>query len=136
MRSNRTEDFLTPQTTKPMFTPYHPDLKAKARQLRREMTPMEKRLWFEFLRTHPKWKFLRQKPIGNYIVDFYCAKKKLVIEVDGDSHFLDEKAIEYDLKRTEFLQQKHRIKIIRFCNSEVMGNFFGVCEEVERVLGC
>ncbi|MBU6141123.1 MAG: DUF559 domain-containing protein [Proteobacteria bacterium] len=119
-----------------MFTKYRPDLKAKAKLLRKEMTPMEKKLWFEFLRVHPRYKFLGQKPVGDYIVDFYCSEKKLVIEVDGDSHFLDQEAIDYDLKRTEFLQQKHQIKVIRFCNSEVMQNFSGVCEEVERVLGC
>ncbi len=98
------------------------------------MTPMEKKLWFEFLRVHPRWKFLRQKPIGSYIVDFYCAEKRLVIEIDGDSHFLDREAMEYDHKRTEFLQREHQIKVIRFCNSEVMRNFLGVCEGIERVL--
>lgn len=93
-----------------MFTQYRSDLKAKAQRLRREMTPMEKKLWFEFLRSHPRWKFLRQKPIGSYIVDFYCAEKRLVIEVDGDSHFLDREAIARDLKRTEFLQREHQTK--------------------------
>jgi len=117
-----------------MFTKYRPDLKAKARNLRRDMTLTEKKLWFEFLRIHPHHKFLRQKPIGDYILDFYCAQKRLAIEVDGDSHFMGQEAIDYDLKRTEFLQQKHQIKVIRFMNSEVVGNFFGVCEEIEKVL--
>ncbi|MBU6338736.1 MAG: DUF559 domain-containing protein [Rickettsiales bacterium] len=117
-----------------MFTPYRHDLKAKARRLRKEMTPAEKKLWFQFLSKDSSHKFLRQRPIGNYVVDFYSAEKKLVVELDGDSHFKDKEMIDYDLKRTEFLLEKHQIKIVRFSNLEVIRNFDAVCEEIERVL--
>ena len=117
-----------------MFTTFRHDLKPKARKLRKDMTQPEKKLWFEFLRSNSSQKFLRQKPIGNYIVDFYCAAKKLVIEVDGDSHFISEAAINKDLQRKIFLKEAHQIKILRFSNLEVMQNFEGVCLEIERNL--
>jgi len=116
-----------------MFTTFRSDLKSKARDLRKNMTEPEKKLWFGYLKKAPA-KFLRQKPIGNYIVDFYCASKKLVIEVDGDSHFLSSEVIKKDEVREEFLVQRHQLKILRFSNFEVMKNFEGVCEEIERNL--
>lgn len=112
-----------------MFTPFRADLKLKARSLRKNMTEPEKKLWFGYLRSAPA-KFLRQKPIENYIVDFYCPAKKLVIEMDGASHFLNEEAMERDQKRDKNLFEKHQLKVVRFSNSEVVGNFDGVCEEV------
>lgn len=116
-----------------MFTPFRPDLKLKAKKLRKDMTPAEKKLWFGFLRKHCSHKFLRQKPIGVYIVDFYCAAEKLVIELDGDSHFLGE-SLKRDFIRDEFLTKSHSIKILRFLNFDVMNNFEGVCEEINRHL--
>ena len=116
-----------------MFTPFNSNLKSKAKGLRKNQTPAEKKLWFEFLRIHPKHKFLRQKPIGNYIVDFYCADQKLVIEIDGDSHFTGE-GVKKDLKRDYFLENENSIKVIRFTNAEVVNNFEGICEEFERAL--
>jgi len=114
-----------------MFIHFRPDLKSKAKDLRRNMTEPEKKLWFGYLRTAPA-KFLRQKPIENFIVDFYCSSKKLVIELDGDSHFLNEAAINKDLLRDKILTEKFSLKILRFLNSEVVRNFEGVCEEIER----
>ncbi len=116
-----------------MFTPFRADLKLKARDLRKNMTEPEKKLWFQYLR-YSEVKFLRQKPIENYIVDFYCASKKLVIELDGDDHFLNEEAIQADRKRDGLLIKKHSLKILRFLNCDVMRNFDGVCEEIERGL--
>ena len=74
-----------------------------AKTLRKNMTKEEKHLWYDYLREYPI-RFIRQKTIGKYIVDFYCAKAKLVIEVDGSQHYED-KGIEKDALRTEFLKQ-------------------------------
>ncbi len=100
-----------------MFTTFRSDLKLKAKDLRKNMTLAEKKLWYEFLKNLPE-NFLRQKPIGNYIVDFYCSKKQLVIELDGESHFV-EKIVFSDKERTEFLTQKCGLKVIRFLNDDV-----------------
>ena len=97
------------------------------------MTGPEKKLWFEFLRKTPA-KFLRQKPIGNYIVDFYCSEKKLVIELDGDSHFLDEWERKKDSEREKFLREKCELKVLRFLNDDVMKNFEGVCDTIWKNL--
>ena len=83
--------------------PYNPKLTNRARSLRRNMTPPEKKLWYEFLSQHDK-RFLRQRPIDNYVVDFYCAGADLVIEIDGDSHGSQD-AKEYDNQRTATLKK-------------------------------
>lgn len=67
---------------------YRRDLKSRAQSLRHDPTPAERKLWYEFLSTH-RAKFTRRKPLGCYIADFYCAQKRLVIELDGDTHFTD-----------------------------------------------
>ena len=66
--------------------PYRMHLKLRARGLRRDLTPAERKLWYEFLSGLPQ-KFTRQKPLGRYIADFYCSKHRLVVEIDGHSHF-------------------------------------------------
>ena len=73
-----------------------------AKQLRKEMTKEERRLWYDYLRSYSV-RFLRQKIIGKYIVDFYCAEAKLIIELDGSQHYKDGN-IEKDAWRTEFLE--------------------------------
>ena len=75
-----------------------------AKSLRKNMTKQEKQLWYKFLRTFPV-RFQRQKAIGNYIADFYCAKAKLVIELDGGGHYTDEQAAK-DAVRTEYLEKQ------------------------------
>ena len=70
----------------PPFIEYRRRLKRSARSLRRDPTAAERKLWFEFLRELPQ-RFTRQKPLGDYIADFYCASSLLIIEVDGDSHY-------------------------------------------------
>ena len=99
-----------------------------ARQLRREMTPWERKLWYEYLRFYPV-RFQRQKPLGNYIVDFYCAKAQLAIELDGGGHYTEESQIA-DAKRTEALRRLG-IRVIRICNADVTGNFRGVCAYID-----
>ena len=95
-----------------------------AKALRMNMTKEEKRLWYDYLREYPI-RFIRQKVIGQYIVDFYCAKAKLVIELDGSQHY-DDKGIEKDALRTEFLEQ-YGLKVIRISNLDITKNFEGVC---------
>lgn len=102
-----------------------------ARMLRKNMTKEEKHLWYDYLRLHPA-RFSRQKILGKYIVDFYSAKLKLVIELDGSQHFTEE-AIRYDNERTEFLKN-YDLKVIRIPNWEINQNFDGVCEYLNEIL--
>ena len=111
--------------------PYNPKLIEKAKELRKNMTPAEKKLWNNYLKTL-KTRFLRQKPIDNFIVDFYCAKLKLVIEIDGETHFTDEAKI-YDSQRTLILQG-YELQVIRFTNQQVFKNFEGVCEYIDNFI--
>ena len=81
-----------------------------AKELRKNMTKEERHLWYDFLKTYPV-RFLRQKVLGKYIADFYCAKANVVIELDGSQHYEDEGLVN-DKKRTEYLEQ-YGIKVIR-----------------------
>jgi very-short-patch-repair endonuclease len=107
--------------------PYNPQLVAWAREMRKNPTPAEKKLRYEFFSSY-KPRFLRQRPIDNYIADFYCSQLKLVIEIDGDSHFSDE-GLEYDQARTHILEG-YGLKVMRFTNKEVLENFDGVCAAI------
>jgi very-short-patch-repair endonuclease len=115
----------------PPFVNYRRTLKRSAQTLRRDPTPAERMLWFDYLRNLPQ-KFTRQKPLGNYIADFYCAREMLVIELDGDSHFTAA-AEKYDERRTDALEAKG-IRVIRFTNLEVMQQFEAVCAGIEKAL--
>ena len=99
-----------------------------AKALRKNMTPWERKLWYEFLRNYTL-RFQRQKAIGNYIVDFYCAKAKLVIELDGSGHYTPEQQ-EKDELRTKELQEMN-LKVLRICNLDIDRNFHGVCEYID-----
>lgn len=101
---------------------------ALARAMRKNMTPWENKLWYQFLRTYPI-RFQRQKAIGGYIVDFYCAKAKLVIELDGGGHYTQQQT-EADKLRTVELE-KMDLKVLRFCNLDIDRNFYGVCEKID-----
>lgn len=109
--------------------PYNKDLIKLAKANRKNMTPWEIKLWNYCLRDYPI-RFQRQKVIDNYIVDFYCAKAHLVIELDGGGHYTEEQQ-EYDNKRTKILE-KYGLKIIRICNIEIDNNFYNVCEYIDR----
>lgn len=102
-----------------------------ARALRKEMTPEERHLWYDFLRDYPV-KFQRQKVLGNYIADFYCAKAKLVIELDGSGHYTSEGKM-HDEKRTEFLSG-YDLKVVRIINSDITRNFIGVCRYIDMLV--
>jgi len=96
-----------------------------AKELRKNMTPWERKLWYEYLCYYPV-RFQRQKAIGNYIVDFYCAKAAIVVELDGGGHYeLD--AMEADTVRTQELERMG-LRVIRICNLDIDRNFRGVCE--------
>lgn len=99
-----------------------------ARNLRKNMTPWERKLWYLFLREYPV-RFQRQKPIGDYIVDFYCAKAKLALELDGSGHYTAEQMLR-DRERTKQLEQMH-VHVIRIPNNEITENFRGVCEMID-----
>ena len=102
-----------------------------AKELRKNMTKEERHLWYDFLRTYPI-RFLRQKTLGKYIVDFYCAEAKLVIELDGSQHY-DDSHLEKDEERTNYLRE-YGLKVIRIPNNEVSNNFRGVCEYIDHVV--
>ena len=99
-----------------------------AKSLRKNMTPWERKLWYEFLRNYPL-RFQRQKAIGNYIADFYCAKVQLVIELDGGGHYTAEQT-EKDTGRTKELEDMH-LTVLRICNLDIDRNFRGVCERID-----
>lgn len=96
----------------------------RARELRREQTPAERKLWFLFLRTSPT-KFRRQVPLLGYVLDFYAPSLRLCIELDGRSHDSAE-AQAYDAERSRVLAGAG-VRVLRYGNAEVEGNFAGVC---------
>ena len=102
-----------------------------AKMLRKNMTKEEKHLWYDFLRMHHV-RFSRQKVLGKYIVDFYSAEAKLVIELDGSQHRTEEGKA-YDAERTAFLEQ-YGLQVIRIPNIEVMQNFKGVCRYINFII--
>ena len=110
---------------------YNKALTPLARELRKNMTPQERDLWYQYLRHHPL-KFTRQKVLGKYIADFYCASAKLVIELDGSQHYED-KGQEADRERTHFLRQ-YGIRVLRIPNNAVSQNLRGVCDYIDAVL--
>ena len=99
-----------------------------AKQLRKGMTKEERHLWYDFLRSYPI-RFSRQKVLGKYIVDFYSAEAKLIIELDGSQHYEEKSAVK-DVERTAFLEG-YGLKVIRIPNNEVVKNFRGVCEHID-----
>ena len=99
-----------------------------AKTLRKNMTPWERKLWYDFLRYYPV-RFQRQKAIGNYIADFYCAKARLVIEMDGGGHYTAELARK-DEMRTKDLESMN-LTVVRICNLDIDRNFSGVREYID-----
>jgi len=103
-------------------------LQERAKELRKNMTPQEKHLWYDYLSKHTK-RWYRQRIIDNYIVDFYCSTAKLVVEIDGPQHY-SEDGIEYDARRTEILNL-HGLRVLRFSNHEVDAHFDDVCKAID-----
>jgi very-short-patch-repair endonuclease len=109
--------------------PYNPTLKQRAREMRNNSTKGEIKFWCELLRKNQTgYKFYRQKILNHFIVDFYCAKLKLVIEIDGTSHDGKEK---YDIK-SERLLESLGLKVIRYKDLDVLNNFHLVEKDFEK----
>ncbi len=102
-----------------------------AKDLRKNMTKEERHLWYDFLRNYPV-RFQRQKVLGRYIADFYCAKAGIIIELDGSQHY-DPEEKERDRERTNFLEN-YGLRVVRVPNNEVMENFAGVCEFIDTAV--
>ena len=110
---------------------YNASLKSKAQELRRESTPQENKLWYDFLRSHP-YQFRRQKQFDRYIVDFYCSRAKLAIEIDGPQHYTPEGLL-HDQSRTAHLNSLG-ITVLRFKNDEIDHRFRSVCYQINKHL--
>ena len=106
---------------------HNPKLTSNAKELRRFMTKQERKLWFLYLKNYPV-RFLRQKVIDQYIVDFYCAQAKLVVELDGSQHY-DDIALKYDKKRTAALEN-YGLMVLRFTNNDIDTCFKSVCDKI------
>ncbi len=110
--------------------PVHKTIKNRATKMRKNPTEEEAKLWYAFLRKY-KPNFNRQKVVGSYILDFYCSKLKLCIEVDGDQHYFSENK-EKEERRTNFIEKKG-IKILRILNSDVKSRFTDTVRYIEAV---
>lgn len=108
--------------------PYDGRLNGRAFDLRHEMTPQEKRLWYAYLRTYPV-KVYRQRVIEHFIVDFYCPLARLVIELDGSQHYT-EQGKAYDEERSSIMEG-YGVEVLRFTNLEVDREFDAVCERID-----
>ncbi len=111
--------------------PYNPQLVPRAKQFRQNPTPAEHKLWQSYLKQFP-FRVLRQRPIAHFIVDFYCAALKLVIEVDGESHNTEEGEM-YDEERTKILEG-YGLAVVRFMNTQVMNQFEEVCGQIQELI--
>ena len=114
-----------------MQSKHNKQLVPAAKQLRKDMTKEERHLWYDFLRTYPV-RFSRQKVLGRYIADFYSARARLVIELDGSQHYED-RNLGKDAERTAFLEG-YGLKVIRIPNNEVNCNFRNVCMYIDRLV--
>ena len=110
---------------------HNPQLTATARALRKNMTKEERRLWFAFLHTYPV-RFLRQKVIDGYVVDFYCHQARLVLELDGSQHFSEEGLLK-DRVRTEKIKDRN-LTVVRIANSDIHQHFDEVCAYIDRLV--
>ena len=114
-----------------MSLPYNKKNITLTKNLRNHSTRHEKRLWYDFLSKYPV-RFQRQKAIDDYIADFYCHKAKLVIELDGIQHGLED-AIKKDEHRTEVLS-KYGLTVIRITNKQIDCNFAGICDHIDHIV--
>jgi len=112
---------------------YNKNLKTLSRNLRKNMTDAEILLWSKIRRKQLRgYQFYRQRIIGNYVVDFYCPKAKLVIEVDGGQHYFDKQnAID---KNREIYLSENGLKVLRFNNLDILQNIDGVLEYIDEYL--
>ncbi len=130
--------FISPKedlipTKKLHSLPYNPLLKEKARELRQNQTPYERIFWTKILalKQFEMLKWTRQKPIDNFIIDFFCSKLMLGVEIDGNTH---DDRIKYDKNRSEILEKQYGIQIIRYTNDDVKNNIEGVYEDLRLAI--
>ena len=114
-----------------MRLPYNKTLIPLAKALRRNATPQENHLWYDFLRSYTP-RFQRQKTIGQFIADFYCEKAKLVIELDGSQHFTPEGII-HDEARTAAIETSG-VTVLRFTNHDIDSDFAAVCTVIDEAV--
>ena len=107
------------------------ELTWNAKQLRKNMTLEERILWYHYLKDYPV-KFYRQRVLGQYVADFYCAKAKLSVELDGSQHYEDQGQA-YDRMRTEYLEDLG-LTVLRVPNNEIKHNLRGVCEAIDELI--
>ena len=119
------------ERAKIMKTIKNNNLLESARLLRKNMTPEEKHLWYDFLQHYPI-KIYKQRIVDNFIVDFYCHRARLVIELDGSQHYTKE-GISYDQARTEIIA-RYDIDVIRFSNRDINDNFYNVCYTIDKAI--
>ena len=110
---------------------HNKNLTFRARELRKNMTKEERKLWYEYLRNYPI-RFRRQVTCGRFILDFYCAAAKLAIELDGSQHYEPAGQI-YDAERTEYLNGLG-ICVLRFSNFDIASNLRGVCQQIDMTV--
>ena len=124
---------MAPKTPKGFYMLEHREeiMLRRARELRKNMTPEEKHLWYDFLKDYPV-RFRKQEIIGCYIVDFYCSSAKIAIEIDGAQHYLPE-SIVYDKERTEYLES-NGINVIRLLNKDISKNFENTCKHIDNII--
>ena len=115
-----------------MLYKYNKTLVGNAQELRKNMTPEEKQLWYQFLKKLPIT-VNRQKNIGDYIVDFFIAQKKLAIEIDGLQHLLPKHKNEDNI-RDDYLKSLG-ITVLRYSNHSINNNFNAVCNDILKHLG-
>ena len=114
-----------------MIYSYNKKLVGTAQALRKRMTPEEKHLWYDFLKKLP-CTVNRQKVVGKYILDFYCAEAKIAIELDGSQHY-EEQAKKNDADRDQFLSEQG-ITVLRYTNEDIEKRFNAVCEDILKFL--
>ena len=115
-----------------MPIPHNKTLSGNAKKLRRDMTPEEKKLWYQYLKTFP-YTVRRQKVLLNYIVDFYIDSKKIAIELDGRQHLTSENKAEDELRDRNLA--KHGITVLRYPNSLIHNDFYMVCVDIGKHCG-
>ena len=103
----------------------------RAKELRRELTPQERHLWYDFLQHYPV-KVYKQRIIDSFIADFYCASARLVIEVDGSQHFTPD-GLRRDVARTEIIE-RYDLLVVRYTNHEIDAQFDAVCNHIMHLI--
>jgi very-short-patch-repair endonuclease len=107
-------------------------LKERRKELRNKMTPQEIILWKHLKNSQLGYKFQRQHSLGNFIADFYCPRRKLIVEADGSQH-TDEGARAYDKERTQYLESLG-VRVLRFWNNEINTNLSAVLDKIRQSL--